>query len=86
MMDMEEDQMNIKNTVLELLEEICQSDVVKENLDVELFEEGLLDSFGTVSLLIGIEERLGINVGISEFDREQWSTPNKIIAILENWK
>lgn len=48
MMDMEEDQMNIKNTVLELLEEICQTDVVKENLDVELFEEGLLDSFGKI--------------------------------------
>ncbi|ANB60299.1 D-alanine--poly(phosphoribitol) ligase subunit DltC [Anoxybacteroides amylolyticum] len=77
--------MEIKHTVLELLEEICQTDVVKENLNIELFEEGLLDSFGVVSLLMGIEEKLGIRVGISEVDREQWSTPNKIIAILENW-
>ncbi|MCZ0756470.1 D-alanine--poly(phosphoribitol) ligase subunit 2 [Anoxybacillus sp. J5B_2022] len=77
--------MDMKNTVLDLLEEICQTDVVKENGDIELFEEGLLDSFGMVSLLMGIEERLGIRVGISEVDREQWSTPNKIIAILENW-
>ncbi|GGJ77949.1 D-alanine--poly(phosphoribitol) ligase subunit 2 [Anoxybacillus voinovskiensis] len=77
--------MEIKNTVLELLEEICQTDVVKENLNIELFDEGLLDSFGVVSLLMGIEEKLGIRVGISEVDREQWSTPNKIIAALENW-
>lgn len=77
--------MEIKNAVLELLEEICQTDVVKENLNIELFDEGLLDSFGVVSLLMGIEEKLGIRVGISEVDREQWSTPNKIIAALENW-
>jgi len=82
---MEEKKMEIKNAVLELLEEICQTDVVKENLNIELFDEGLLDSFGVVSLLMGIEEKLGIRVGISEVDREQWSTPNKIIAALENW-
>ncbi|MCL6585211.1 MAG: D-alanine--poly(phosphoribitol) ligase subunit DltC [Anoxybacillus sp.] len=76
--------MEIRHTVLELLEEICQTDAVKENVDIELFDEGLLDSFGVVSLLMGIEEKLGIRVGISEVDREQWSTPNKIIAVLEN--
>lgn len=78
--------MNIKNEVLSILEEVCETDAVRDNLDIELFNEGLLDSFGTVALLVTIEERLGIMVGISEFDRELWATPNKIIHLLENWK
>ncbi|WP_420271429.1 D-alanine--poly(phosphoribitol) ligase subunit DltC, partial [Bacillus paramycoides] len=41
-----------KNQVLNVLEEVCENDIVKENLDVQLFEEGILDSFATVSLLV----------------------------------
>ncbi|MEH7501022.1 D-alanine--poly(phosphoribitol) ligase subunit DltC [Neobacillus drentensis] len=75
--------MSIKETVLNILEEICESDIVKEDLNIDLFNEGLLDSFGTVSLLVEIEERLGIAVGISDFVREEWNTPNAIIGQLE---
>ncbi|OUB66424.1 D-alanine--poly(phosphoribitol) ligase subunit DltC [Bacillus thuringiensis] len=67
-----------KNQVLDILEEVCENDIVKENPDVELFEEGILDSFGTVSLLVEFQERLGIEVSISDFDRDQWTTPNMI--------
>ncbi len=43
---------------------------------------GILDSFGTVSLLIEFQERLNIEVSISDFDRYEWSTPNMIILVL----
>jgi D-alanine--poly(phosphoribitol) ligase subunit 2 len=75
-----------KELVLDLLEELCESDEVKDNLDINFFQEGLLDSFGTVTLLIEIEERFGITVGISEFVREEWDTPNKVYSQLESRK
>ena len=57
---------DIKNTILDILEEVCDTEEVKDNLDIQLFNEGLLDSFGTVSLLVELESRLGIGVNISE--------------------
>ncbi|MEH7301644.1 MULTISPECIES: D-alanine--poly(phosphoribitol) ligase subunit 2 [Neobacillus] len=75
-----------KNEVIEILAEVCQDEVVKENPDVDLFKSGLLDSFGTVELLIQIEERLGILVPISEFDRDLWNTPNNIALQLADMK
>jgi D-alanine--poly(phosphoribitol) ligase subunit 2 len=75
-----------KNEVIEILAEVCQDEVVKENPDVDLFQSGLLDSFGTVELLIQIEERLGILVPISEFDRDLWNTPNNIALQLADMK
>lgn len=78
--------MTIKEEVLNILEEICETDAVKEDGDIQLFDEGLLDSLGTVTLLVEIEDRLGIMVSISEFDREKWSTPNNIVSVLENWE
>ncbi|MFD4706348.1 D-alanine--poly(phosphoribitol) ligase subunit 2 [Gottfriedia sp. NPDC058432] len=75
---------NIRAQVLAILTDLCNTEEIVENPEVLLFEEGLLDSFGTVSLLVEIEEKLGIDVTISDFDRDEWSTPNKIITILEN--
>lgn len=77
---------DFKDQVLDLLEEVCENDIVKENPDVLLFEEGILDSFGTVNLLVEIQERLNIEVSISDFDRDEWATPNLIIKKLEGLK
>ncbi|WP_379968952.1 D-alanine--poly(phosphoribitol) ligase subunit DltC [Ectobacillus sp. sgz5001026] len=77
---------DLKDQVLDLLEEVCENDIVKENPDVLLFEEGILDSFGTVNLLVEIQERLNIEVSISDFDRDEWATPNLIIKKLEELK
>lgn len=71
--------MNIEESVLNMLEEITGTDEVKDNKEIDLFEEGLMDSLATVQLLVEIEGQLGIQVPVSEFDREQWKTPNKII-------
>jgi D-alanine--poly(phosphoribitol) ligase subunit 2 len=78
--------MDTKQVILGILEEICETDIVKENLDIQLFEEGLLDSFGTVSLLVEIETRLNVNVPISDFDREEWATPKLIIEKVEQYR
>ncbi|MEH7452408.1 D-alanine--poly(phosphoribitol) ligase subunit 2 [Gottfriedia acidiceleris] len=75
---------NIRAQVLAILTDLCNTEEIVKNPEVLLFEEGLLDSFGTVSLLVEIEDKLGIDVTISDFDRDEWSTPNKIITILEN--
>ena len=75
-----------KDQVLNVLEEVCENDIVKENPDVQLFEEGILDSFGTVSLLVEFQERLNIELSISDFDRDEWATPNMIIKKLKDMR
>ncbi|ERL65441.1 D-alanine--poly(phosphoribitol) ligase subunit DltC [Schleiferilactobacillus shenzhenensis] len=75
--------MAVKDTVLDILSDLTGSDEVKENLDTDLFKSGLLDSMGTVQLLLELQSQLGVNVPVSEFDRTQWDTPNKIIAKVE---
>ena len=72
-----------QDQVLNILEEVCENDIVKDNPDVQLFEEGILDSFGTVSLLVEFQERLNIEVSISDFDRDEWATSNMIINKLK---
>jgi D-alanine--poly(phosphoribitol) ligase subunit 2 len=75
--------MDIRETILTLLEDLTGTEEVRENPDVDVFEEELLDSFAVVELLLGIEEELGVSISPSDFDRDKWSTPNKMIEQVE---
>lgn len=72
-----------KQKVFQILADICEDDVVLEEHDIDLFEEGLLDSFGTINLLVEFEDQLNINVPITVFNREEWNTPNNIVEQLQ---
>jgi D-alanine--poly(phosphoribitol) ligase subunit 2 len=74
----------MNDEVLELLAEICESDDVKEELDIELFDSGLLDSLGFAEFLVELEERFNIVISPSEVEREEINTPEKILALVED--
>ncbi|MDG2981738.1 D-alanine--poly(phosphoribitol) ligase subunit DltC [Latilactobacillus curvatus] len=71
--------MDVENTVVEILADLTGNDDIKDDMDMELFESGTLDSMATVQMLLELQGQLDIEVPVSEFDREAWSTPNKII-------
>lgn len=76
----------MKEKILELLEEICEDDVVREDLDMDLFEEELLDSLAFAELLAMIEDELGVVIAPSEIVRSEVNTANKIIALVREKK
>jgi D-alanine--poly(phosphoribitol) ligase, subunit 2 len=72
----------MEEKVLDILESVCGTDEVRKDMDVNLFETGLLDSLGITELLVEIEEQLGIEIAPTEITREDIETPNKIIMYL----
>jgi D-alanine--poly(phosphoribitol) ligase subunit 2 len=70
--------------VLQLLESVTETDEVRTNLELRLYECQVLDSIKTVELMVRIEEEFGLKVSPAEFERENWATPRKIIADLES--
>ena len=72
----------LEEKVLSIIEEICEDDVIYEERDINLKEEGLMDSLAFVELLVRMEE-FGIEVGPTEVTYEEIDTPNKIIHYIE---
>jgi len=75
--------MDIKATVLDILNDLTGSDV-SGAMDDNLFDSGIMDSMASVQLLLSLQSELGVNVPVSEFERSEWDTPNKIIAKVES--
>ncbi|VPD59258.1 D-alanyl carrier protein DCP [Streptococcus pneumoniae] len=71
--------MDIKSEVIEIIDELFMEDV-SDMMDEDLFDAGVLDSMGTVELIVEIENRFDFRVPVTEFGRDDWNTANKIIA------
>ena len=71
--------MDIKETVLSILNDLTGEDL-SEKMDENIFDNGLMDSMASVQMLLQLQEELNIDVPVSEFNRSEWDTPNKIVA------
>ncbi len=76
--------MSSAEKVLDELEHITGTDQVRKDLDLELFDDSILDSLGTVELMVALSESFGIDISPAEIDRSMWSTPRKIIYYIDN--
>ena len=71
--------MDIKSEVIAIIDELFMEDVT-DMMDEDLFDAGVLDSMGTVELIVELENRFDIRVPVTEFGREDWNTATKIVA------
>jgi D-alanine--poly(phosphoribitol) ligase subunit 2 len=68
--------------VLRLLIDVCGTDAIDSERDVDLFEAGLLDSLGVTQLLVSLEDDLGIKVPPTSVERDEISTVNRILTFV----
>ena len=68
---------------LDVLAEVTETDRVRTEPDLPLFDSGLLDSLGIVTLISRLSEEFGLDISPAEFEREDWATPAKLTADIE---
>ena len=66
--------------LIALIEDICGDPIVRDERDMDLFDEGLFDSMAAIELLVAIEEEFGVLIAPTEVEREDMNTVNLIIA------
>ena len=73
----------MREKLLLMIEELCGDEIVRENPDIDLLEEGLIDSLDYIELLLKIEDEFGLKMSPSELTREEMATPNRIVTVVE---
>lgn len=68
----------------EILETICETDEIFEDYDMDLIEDGFLDSFSLLSAIVEIEKRMNISLQPTDISKKDISSVNSFISFLEN--
>lgn len=75
--------MDIKEKVFEIFEEVLSTDEIRENEDLDLFENELLDSLAIIEVLLGIEDKLGLALQPTDLERSDMASVNNLVSFLE---
>lgn len=67
--------------IIACLNDITGADEGEITPDTELFDEGILDSFGLVELLVQLEQ-YGAKLDVANLSREEISTPAKLAVLI----
>jgi D-alanine--poly(phosphoribitol) ligase subunit 2 len=73
----------LAETALATLVDVAGFEEIREDLDLPLYDNHILDSLKTVELLVALSERLNLEISPADLERGQWATPRLFIADLE---
>lgn len=65
--------------ILSVLAEVAETDEVRTDQDLALYDLQILDSMKTVQLIVALGDQLGVQISPAEFEREAWATPRKLV-------
>ena len=72
----------MEEKIREIIAGICGVEPEEIPPELDLFEEGLLDSFGVIQLVLELGETFSVSLEIENIQREQIATPAKIAALI----
>ena len=65
--------------ILDVLASVAETEEVRTQPDLALYDLQVLDSMKTVELIVALGREVGVEVSPAEFDREAWATPRKLV-------
>ena len=77
--------MKVQEAILDVMEEVfgIEKDDLKEDLDLDLFENDLIDSLGIVTMLSELGEMLNKDFDISMMSPDNFRTVNNLTEAIE---
>jgi len=76
----------MEEKIIKIIEEICEIENLKDNMDIDLIEEDLLDSLGFITLISELEDEFNIEIQPTRVPSDTWRSIQKIIELVKNLK
>jgi D-alanine--poly(phosphoribitol) ligase subunit 2 len=65
--------------ILDVLASVAETEEVRTDPDLALYDLQILDSMKTVELIVALGRDIGVEISPAEFEREAWATPRKLV-------
>ena len=74
----------MEDKVINIIAEICENETIKDNLDIDLIENEILDSLAFITLISRLEEEFDIEIQPTQVKPDTWRIINSIIELVKN--
>lgn len=76
----------MEQKIAEIIANICGAEPEEIEAELDLFGEGLLDSFAAIQLVMELEEAFDISLDMASLPRERIATPAAILSLVREKK
>ena len=73
----------MEEKVIDVLADVCDLTPDDFLMEVDLFEEGFLDSFAALRLVVGLSEKFCVDLDISDVTREDLTSVASITKLIK---
>lgn len=75
----------MEDKIINIIANVCEDTSIKENLDIDLIENEILDSLAFVNLISKLEEEFDIEIQPTQVDPDTWRSVYSIIELVKNY-
>lgn len=75
----------MEDKVINIIVEICENETIKDNLDIDLIENEILDSLAFITLISRLEEEFDIEIQPTQVKPDTWRSINSIIELVKSY-
>lgn len=76
----------MKEEIIKIIEEITDYKKLKENIDIDLLENDIIDSLSFIELISALEEKFDIEIQPTQIPSKTWRSVESIAELVESLK
>lgn len=74
----------MKDKIINIIEEVSGYENLRENLDVDLLQNEILDSLAFIELISTLNDKFNIEIQPTQVKPETWRNVDKIVELVES--
>lgn len=75
----------MEDKIINIIAEICENETIKDNLDIDLIENEILDSLAFINLISRLEEEFDIEIQPTQVKPDTWRNISSIIELVKSY-
>lgn len=75
----------MEDKIINIIAEVCENEGIKDNLDIDLIENEILDSLAFINLISRLEDEFDIEIQPTQVKPETWRNINSIVELVKSY-
>lgn len=75
----------MEDKIINIIAEVCENEEIKDNLDIDLIENEILDSLAFINLISRLEDEFDIEIQPTQVEPDTWRDINSIVELVKSY-